>query len=281
MKQPTETGAQQHLAIDRLRIPEKILLRFFCFPPPGRTYNPDIDDRQENQPRQLTALQHLERDIHCFPAEKLSSLRLLDIGCGKGEFLLNLVKSGLGEAVGLEIRPVFEETQKMLSELNLEKRLHFTTESFSTLQANSFDIVTSQDSFEHFDDPLSILTEAKRTLRPGGKFYLNWGPPWYHPRGVHMFFMMKRPWAHLFFSQRTIMNVRSLYKTDGAQKYHEVEGGLNQMTVSRFMRLTRESGLRIEKLEQVPIRGIRPLVWFPGIREFFTSVVNAILVKPE
>jgi len=258
---------------------EKLLLKLFCFPPPGRTYDPDVDDRQTHQPTQATALQHLEASILNLSKEERARIHLLDIGCGKGQFVLKLAESGIGEAVGMDIRPIFRETEETANRKGISHRVRFTTKPLTSLPPTYFDIITSQDSFEHFDNPLGILLEARKLLKPGGKFYVSWGPPWYHPRGVHMFFMMKRPWAHLFFSERTIMNVRALYKSDGAKQYHEVKGGLNQMTVSRFIRLTHQSGFQIEKLQPIPIRGLQPLVWLPGVREFFTSIVHAILVK--
>ena len=46
--------------------------------------------------------------------------------------------------------------------------------------------------------------------------------------------MTKYPWAHVLFSENTIMAVRKLYKNDNASRFEEVEGGLNQMTIKNL-----------------------------------------------
>ncbi len=44
-----------------------------------------------------------------------------------------------------------------------------------------------------------------------------------------MNFFTKLPWVQFLFSEETIMNVRRLYRHDGAMWYHQVEGGLNEI----------------------------------------------------
>jgi hypothetical protein len=73
------------------------------------------------------------------------------------------------------------------------------------------------------------------------------------------------------------MKWRSKYKQDGAKKFHEVAGGLNQMSIRKFERLVANSPFTFETLETVPIRPLRRL--HCGLtREFFTSVVRSTLI---
>ena len=63
---------------------------------------------------------------------------------------------------------------------------------------------------------------------------------------------------------------------DGATRFSEVDGGLNQLTISQFEDIVAASPFRIEKLETVPIKGfnlfkIRPL------REIGSSIVQCKL----
>jgi hypothetical protein len=69
-------------------------------------------------------------------------------------------------------------------------------------------------------------------LRPGGQVVVSFGPPWFHPFGGHFFSVFR--WAHLVFSEAALIEWRSAFKTDGATRFREVEGGLNQMTVRRL-----------------------------------------------
>lgn len=263
-----------------LRFPEKLLLNLFCYPPPGRIYRPEVDDPSYQAQSADNPLETLARDFGADVVQAIASKSYLDIGCGRGDLVMALARSGAANATGLDIRPIYEPTVALAASEGLADRVHFTIAELSELPEASFDEIFSRDSFEHYEDPAQILFEVRRLLKPGGRLRVQFGPTWYHPRGVHMFFMFKRPWAHLFFSERTIMNVRQLYIQDGARKFSEVEGGLNQMTVRRFTKFSRESGLEIERLQALPIRGIKLLVWLPGVRELFTTVVRAILRKP-
>ena len=72
-------------------------------------------------------------------------------------------------------------------------------------------------------------------LKPGGLLIASFGPTWYHPLGGHLVSVF--PWAHLIFSETALMGWRSGIRADGAKRFHEVEGGLNQMTIRRFEQL--------------------------------------------
>ena len=64
--------------------------------------------------------------------------------------------------------------------------------------------------------------------------------------------------------------------TDGATRFQEVAGGLNQMTISRWERLIRESPLEFLSYELVPIRAVKSL-HTRLTREWSTSIVMARL----
>ena len=73
------------------------------------------------------------------------------------------------------------------------------------------------------------------------------------------------------------MRWRSDFKTDGAKSFREVEQGLNQMTIGKFEKLVGSSDFRIEKLELVPIRKLRPFA-NRLTREFTTAIVRCKLI---
>ena len=139
------------------------------------------------------------------------------------------------------------------------------------------DIILSIDSFEHFSQPAQVLEEMSRLLKPDGKVIVSFGPPWYHPKGGHFPLFV---WAHLLLTEKSLMEWRSRYKHDGATRFHEVTGGLNQMSIRKFERLVANSPLRFESFETfeaVPVRAARAL-HSRLTREFFSSVVRSTLV---
>jgi SAM-dependent methyltransferase len=118
-------------------------------------------------------------------------------------------------------------------------------------------IVISQNSMEHFEDPVKILDEMKSALNQDGKILITFAPPWFAPYGSHMHFFCKVPWINILFSERTVMKVRSNFRSDGATKYEEVESGLNKMTVTKFERIVANAKLTFEII--AVLRGSIPL----------------------
>ena len=138
------------------------------------------------------------------------------------------------------------------------------------------DIVVSLDAFEHFADPAGTLRIMSTLLQPAGEVLVSFGPTWYHPLGGHLFSVF--PWAHLIFSEKALIRWRSTFMTDGAKRFSEVAGGLNQMTIAKFEELIAASPLKFANLELVPIKKLRCL-HNRFTREFATAVVRCQLVK--
>ncbi len=67
-------------------------------------------------------------------------------------------------------------------------------------------------------------------LKPSGFALVEFGYTWFHPYGGHLFSVF--PWAHLIFTEKSLIRWRSDFKTDGATRFQEVAGGLNQMTIA-------------------------------------------------
>jgi hypothetical protein len=82
------------------------------------------------------------------------------------------------------------------------------------------------------------------------------------------------------FTEGALIRWRSDFKSDGATKFGEVEGGLNQMTIRRFEALVDGSPFRFAKLDAVPIRKLRPIA-SRVTRELTTAIVRCRLVPRE
>lgn len=97
----------------------------------------------------------------------LTGGRLLDVGCGRGEFIALLKGRGF-EVAGLE--PGEQAARRGREEFGLDI-MHGTLGAIS-LQTGSFDALTMWHVLEHLPQPLAALTEAARVLRPGGTLIL-------------------------------------------------------------------------------------------------------------
>lgn len=199
---------------------------------------------------------------------------VLDFGCGSGAEAVEL--AGVARSVyGLDIVPrLLDEARKHAARSGVERSCTFSSE----LPAQKFDLIVSLDSFEHFGDPAAVLQSMFELLRPGGRVITSFGPTWYHPYGGHLFSVF--PWAHLVFSEPALIRWRSDIRSDGATRFREVEGGLNQMTISRFEKLVQASPLTLVSLEAVPIRRLERFNT-ALTREFTTAIVRCVLSRAE
>jgi SAM-dependent methyltransferase len=199
---------------------------------------------------------------------------VLDFGCGTGSEVIELATHGAHRVVGLDIRPsALAASARAAAAAGVADRCVFTTQVEEPV-----DVVVSVDTFEHVADPAGALQTMHRLLGADGRVFLAFGPPWRHPYGGHLFSVF--PWAHLLFSERALIRWRGDFKTDGATHFDEVDGGLNQMTVSRFARLIADSGFHVKRYETVPIRQLRWLARMTHgqlVREYTTSIVRCIL----
>jgi SAM-dependent methyltransferase len=198
---------------------------------------------------------------------------VVDFGCGDGHEAVALAKHGAARVIGVDIREnALANARKLAEQEGVADRC-----SFVTKLEEPVDRIVSLDAFEHFSDPAGILELMSTMLRPGGRVIASFGPTWYHPLGGHLFSVF--PWAHLIFSEKALIRWRNDLRSDGATRFHEVEGGLNCMTIARFERLVKESSLQLQHIETVPIRKLRP-IHNAVTREFTSALVRCQLVKP-
>ena len=197
---------------------------------------------------------------------------VIDFGCGEGAEAVDLALHG-ARVIGVDMRESVLRTAREQA----QRAGVADTCTFFTSTDTKADFVISIDAFEHFEDPANVLGIMYGLLRPGGQVFVAFGPTWFHPYGGHLFSVF--PWAHLIFSEQSLIKWRSHIRSDGATRFGEVEGGLNQITIRRFERLAAESAFVVEEITLVPIR---KLARFHNrlTREFSTSIVRARLRKP-
>lgn len=108
--------------------------------------------------------------------------RWLDVGCGRrlapgwmrqGKDMERRLIARAGEVVGVD--PDLEA----LSDNTLPIRtIHATAASVPEFDG-SFDLITANMVFEHLGDPVSVLRESARLLRPGGRILIHTPNVWY------------------------------------------------------------------------------------------------------
>jgi hypothetical protein len=124
-------------------------------------------------------------------------------------------------------------------------------------------------------------------VRPGGEILITWAEPWLSPNGSHVNSFtrlpgtdMPFPWLNLICPEDAAMRFRSRYRSDGAQRYEDSEGGLNKMTLRKFERILSESGMGIRDLRYFSVWGVPLVTKIPVIRELLTGAVSCV-IQPD
>jgi glycosyltransferase involved in cell wall biosynthesis/2-polyprenyl-3-methyl-5-hydroxy-6-metoxy-1,4-benzoquinol methylase len=98
----------------------------------------------------------------------LESGRLLEVGCGEGDFLV-LAETDGWHVTGIEFSP--DAGKKALQRLKNGKVLCGELQQAS-LAAEQFDFCVVSDVIEHVRSPLDFLREVHRVLKPGGTLFI-------------------------------------------------------------------------------------------------------------
>jgi len=137
------------------------------------------------------------------------SHKLLDVGCGRGEFLNGFIKCGV-EGYGVDQSDVAKRycPNATLKQANLEcEPIPF--------DENSFDVVYSKSVIEHFHQPEILMREMFRVLKPGG-LAITLCPDWYFNYRIYF----------EDFTHRTPFMQSSLRDIQVMQGFDNVEVGL-------------------------------------------------------
>jgi ubiquinone/menaquinone biosynthesis C-methylase UbiE len=101
------------------------------------------------------------------------SERVLDLGCGAGHTAL-AVAPHVAEVIAIDLTDEMLATAAGLAAARDVANVNFRRADVAALpfEDASFDVVTSRYSAHHYDQPARAVAEARRVLRPGGRFVL-------------------------------------------------------------------------------------------------------------
>ncbi len=209
---------------------------------------------------------------------------VLDFGCGFGSACIFMALQGARGVVGVDIdeRRIALARSKLNSEYaSLSSIVDFRLACEA--EPGQFDVIISKDSFQNYTDPEAVVLAMKQQLSPGGILAIGFGPLWKSPYGGSIDFMTRVPWAHLLFPESVIMRERRRFRPDeNAKSFEEIRGGLNRMTLRKYLRIITEAGLEFEYLKtNVSSRKVVGLLSLlrrmPFCEEFFTINVYSIV----
>ncbi|HWR13916.1 MAG TPA: class I SAM-dependent methyltransferase [Terriglobales bacterium] len=149
--------------------------------------------------------------------EKLSGKRVLEIGCGRGDFSCWLAINTRAHLTAADFSfSGVTRGKELASSLGLDIDWEVTDMQSIAHSDSSFDYVVSCDTIEHVPDPRRGVSELARVLRPGGKLFLT-TPNYLNLMGLYRGYMRLKgtpftetgqPINHLVMLPRTLRWIR-------------------------------------------------------------------------
>ncbi len=188
----------------------------------------------------------------------LEGKTVADIGCGDGIIDLGVaVQAKPDRLVGFDIliHDAEELRERAATYAGIEKlpdNLFFCTSEATRLPAedDEFDYVISWSAFEHIADPVSILREIRRVLKPHGVLFIQLWPFYHSAHGTHLVDWFPDGFAQFRHSQDAIL--RRIRSSGGDQQLAsdmiEAFLTLNEITADGLQDAMRQAGFRIVKV---------------------------------
>jgi len=194
--------------------------------PPVKTYHYDIDSLKKRGIERAYELSKIFKKHH-------SMDRTLEVGSKDGMISYYLSKKYNKKVTCFDLNP---KPSEFLTKQNITY-LKGNVEEIP-VESNSFDMVFSYNSFEHFLNPEKSLKEMIRVIRPNGLLYLNFGPIYNAPKGFHTFNKIPIAYCQHLFQYKTLEEY-TLKNNLGKPKFN-VNRGLNGYSLKQYRKLWKE-----------------------------------------
>jgi SAM-dependent methyltransferase len=189
---------------------------------------------------------------------ELEGKRVADIGCGDGIIDLGLALKGRpAELVGYDLVDV--DTEGLLRAARaagaveeLPECLRFERSAPVTIPApdQHFDIVTSWSVFEHVDDPVRLLADIRRVIKPSGYLFIQLWPFYDSEHGGHLWKHYDEPFPHHLHRDETILEqVQGDVATDPRRSADDEYRSLNRISPDDLQRALMRNGFVVGKLK--------------------------------
>lgn len=215
---------------------------------------PWFQEHHEKAPRELL-------DFLAQEGRSIEGQTVADVGCGDGIIDLGLVQAGLpASLVGFDLEPT--DVSRLTTEARrasvidgaLPSELSFRTNTLAELPAPdaSFDTVVSWSTFEHVRDPVTVLREIRRILKPDGILFLQIWPLYFSMHGSHLWPWYPEGHAQLQHApeaiERTVVDAEG-GRTPDVEFILEESRDLNRVTVDELQRSILAAGMFVAKFE--------------------------------
>ncbi len=191
----------------------------------------------------------------------LAEKTVADIGCGDGFMDLGVAHRGRpGRLVGFDVNLTnVEYLDRRAREEGVGARppqLAFERSETTQIPAEdgSFDLAFSWSAFEHVAEPVPVLREIRRVLRPDGAFFLQLWPFYFSAKGSHLWEWFPEDFHHLQRAESEIAQqvlASEAKPRDWTEMMAREFQHLNRITVEELQRSLLAAGFVTRRLELI------------------------------
>ena len=111
-------------------------------------------------------------------------------------------------------------------------------------------MVVTWSVFEHVDDPIGLLADVRRVIKPRGVFFLQLWPFYDSEHGGHLWPHYEGPFPHLLRRDEEILaDVKGKNATDPRRPADDEYLSLNRITLDGLQRALMANGFVVAKLQ--------------------------------
>ncbi len=215
----------------------------------------------------------------------LQEKKVLDLGSGRGSFLIDCAKSGV-QAEGLELNENYiETTKKRAAEAGVIVSISQGVGEKLPYGSEHFDFINLCEVIEHVSEPEVVLTEVFRVLRPNGLVYMS-VPNRFGMKDQHFDLYginwLPRAWSDAFIS------IFGTHKEYGGTIGHQRLADMHYYTYGSIRHLCEKHGfavsdIRVRKIQQrfPGFKGYVVMAVYHILKSFYFDSFHLLLGKPK
>jgi ubiquinone/menaquinone biosynthesis C-methylase UbiE len=219
--------------------------------------------------------------------------RVLEVGSGLGSLSASIGLAGAKSVIGVDIwepRVAFANAKVRQRFPQLSNVQFLSTPVEQLDPEDRFDIIVSQNTFEHIADIDTVLAAFRRLLAPGGRAYIGFSPLYNSPYGDHgeLRAPVRLPWLHLLAGRKRVIAAYNRANAEAATTLAQC--GYNGHKPATFRQAFDRCGLEVEqirvnpgegRLKRVAMAGFKAIALSPGLEPYFTVGMYVVLRQPQ
>lgn len=229
-------------------------------------------------------MSHISNLLRHIPG--LRAYRVLDLGAGRGNFLIEAAREGIA-VQGIEYNPAYvEQARKLTYDSGFSIEILQGRGEALPYADSSFDFVNASEVIEHVQDPVQVLQETYRVLVPGGSVYMS-VPNRYGMKDPHyklyVVNWLPRKWSGAYIA---FLGRRKAYDdtSAGLQRLSD----MHYFTYPAFKQVAERIGFSVSDIRQMRIEreyaGLKKILAraaYPFLRFFYFDSFHLLLLKPK